>query len=136
MTEKNKEIGERIRKLRKSRNLSMKELGKRVGLSESVISRYERGEVKMIDINLIRDISKVLNYPMIEILGESIDDQWGDDEKNIEYLKDNPELLDTYVKLTRTGQMKVLFDKMGKLTPEDVEAVLGVINSIARNRHE
>lgn len=117
------EIGERIRKYRKKNNLTIKELD-------------EKGEVKNIDVTMLQNIAKSLNVSLFDLLGESIDDQWGDDEKNIEYLKDNPELLDTYVKLTRTGQMKVLFDKMGKLTPEDVEAVLGVINSIARNRHE
>lgn len=130
------EIGERIRKYRKKNNLTIKELGKRIGIAESAMWKYEKGEVKNIDVTMLQNIAKSLNVSLFDLLGESIDDQWGDDEKNIEYLKDNPELLDTYVKLTRTGQMKVLFDKMGKLTPEDVEAVLGVINSIARNRHE
>lgn len=37
------EFGENLKKLRKSRNLSQKALGAKVGLSKAVISKYENG---------------------------------------------------------------------------------------------
>lgn len=37
-------IGEQIRKLRKDKNLTMKELGSLVGVSEQAIGNYERGD--------------------------------------------------------------------------------------------
>lgn len=42
-----KEVGERIRKVRKQRKISMKELGSRIGVSESAISRYENGSMSI-----------------------------------------------------------------------------------------
>jgi len=36
-------IGERIREIRKDNDLTLKEFGKKVGFSESIISRYEKG---------------------------------------------------------------------------------------------
>ena len=49
----NIEVGKKIRALRKSRGVTMKELGEKVGLSEGNIQRYEIGKIKGIDINLL-----------------------------------------------------------------------------------
>lgn len=37
------DFGENFKKLRKSRNLTQKELGAKIGLSKAVISKYENG---------------------------------------------------------------------------------------------
>ena len=55
-----KEVGERIRKVRKQRKISMKELGSRIGVSESAISRYENGSMSM-PFNQIKLIADALN---------------------------------------------------------------------------
>ena len=55
-----KEVGERIRKVRKQRKISMKELGSRIGVSESAISRYENGSMSM-PFNQIKPIADALN---------------------------------------------------------------------------
>ena len=55
-----KEVGERIRKVRKQRKISMKELGSRIGVSESTISRYENGSMSM-PFNQIKPIADALN---------------------------------------------------------------------------
>ena len=55
-----KEVGERIRKVRKQRKISMKELGSKIGVSESAISRYENGSMSM-PFNQIKLIANVLN---------------------------------------------------------------------------
>lgn len=39
------EFGDNLRKLRKSRNLTQKELGMQVGLSKAVVSKYENSLV-------------------------------------------------------------------------------------------
>lgn len=52
--EYNKEIGRRIRYARKEVDMTMKELGEKVGLSEGNIQRYEAGKIKSIDINLLK----------------------------------------------------------------------------------
>ncbi|WP_306568885.1 helix-turn-helix domain-containing protein [Faecalispora jeddahensis] len=47
MIESNKDIGQIIRKLRKEKSLSMKQLGSMVGVSEQAISQYELGKRKL-----------------------------------------------------------------------------------------
>lgn len=37
-------VGQQIRNARKAKSLTLKELGERVGVSESVMSRYEKGK--------------------------------------------------------------------------------------------
>lgn len=37
------DFGENLKKLRKSRNLTQKELGAKIGLSKAVVSKYENG---------------------------------------------------------------------------------------------
>lgn len=136
-----KEIGERIRYYRKRSGMSMKELGKKIGISEAGVAKYETGKLMSIDLSMIRSIAKAIGVEPEKIFswdesdyGNPTSNQWGDDESNIEYLKKDPELLDQYLEITRDPQTRVLFDKVKDLEPEDVETILSVINSITRNK--
>ncbi len=132
--EEMRKIGERIRTTRKKQGMSMKTLGQKVGLSESMIWRYEKGDLKSIDVNMIKKIAVALNTESEILLGwdsTQVDPQWGDDEANIEYLKDNPRLLDQYIELTRKNDtIGLLFDKVKDLSPKDVEKVLKIVELI------
>lgn len=135
--EEMRRIGERIRTTRKKQGMSMKTLGQKVGLSESMIWRYEKGDLKSIDVNMIKKIAVALNTESEILLGwdsensSQVDPQWGDDEANIEYLKDNPRLLDQYIELTRKNDtIGLLFDKVKDLSPKDVEKVLKIVELI------
>lgn len=51
----------------KNIDMSMRELGDRVGLTEGTIQRYETGQIKGVDINLLNKISETLNIsPALE----------------------------------------------------------------------
>lgn len=65
----NLDVGLRLRDKRKEKQLSMKELGERVGLSEATIQRYETGQIKGVDINLINKFAEVLNTSAIYLMG-------------------------------------------------------------------
>ena len=65
----NKEIGERIRTSRKRIKMSMKELGKKVDLHESTISRYEAGEIQALDLEKLKQFAKVLNVSTDYLIG-------------------------------------------------------------------
>ena len=65
----NIEVGKKIRALRKSRGVTMKELGEKVGLSEGNIQRYEIGKIKGIDINLLIKIADVLDVSAQYLMG-------------------------------------------------------------------
>ena len=60
-------IGSLIFQLRKEINLTQKQLGEKLGLSDKTISKWERG-LGCPDISLLRDISKIFNVNIEKIL--------------------------------------------------------------------
>lgn len=54
-----KQIGQRIKKERKEKGLTLKDLGQAVGLSEQAISQYERG-VRLVSNEMLKRIYDVL----------------------------------------------------------------------------
>lgn len=69
MKDYNIKIGDKIRKCRKFNNITMKELGEAVNLSESTIQRYESGQIKTLDINLLKQIAKALHTTPAYLMG-------------------------------------------------------------------
>ena len=63
------EIGLRIRSRRKQLNLTQKELGEIVGLSEGSVSRYESGSLKDIPMQNLNDFAKALNVEIAWLVG-------------------------------------------------------------------
>ena len=61
-------IGENIRKERKNKKLTLKELGSKVGLSEQAIGQYERGDRTPSTEILIR-IANALDVALIDLIG-------------------------------------------------------------------
>lgn len=55
--------GQLIRKYRKEKNLSMKQLGALINVSEQAISQYERG-IRSIKLETLIDISEALNVEL------------------------------------------------------------------------
>lgn len=56
-----------IRKARFDKNISQKELGEYIGLSQSSISRIETGKSKALSVQKILDISLVLGLDPVEV---------------------------------------------------------------------
>ena len=73
-------IGQRIKKSRKKAKLSMAELGERVGIHHSTISRYEAGYVQSLDIDKLIKIAKVLNVSADYLMGWDVNEV-GEEEK-------------------------------------------------------
>lgn len=47
----------------------MKELGGRVNLHESTVSRYEKGDIKALDVDTLKEFAKALDVPASFLLG-------------------------------------------------------------------
>lgn len=52
----NRHVGSRIKEMRKSRKMTLKELGEHIGLSESNTKRYEDGQIKTVGIDIIKKL--------------------------------------------------------------------------------
>ena len=73
-------VGEKLKKYRNARNMSMQELGDAVGKSKSTINRYETGEILM-DILTVIEICNVLNIDINDLCEISV--QSTEENKNI-----------------------------------------------------
>ncbi len=62
------ELGKRIRQAREKRGLNQLGLGLLLCLSQSAISRYERG-VRIPDAILLKEMAKILNCSVDSLLG-------------------------------------------------------------------
>lgn len=66
---KKKEIGTRIRTMRKSRDMTQEELGKAIGQSASSITMYETGRREP-DFETLEALADVFNVPLISLVGD------------------------------------------------------------------
>ncbi|EUJ22965.1 transcriptional regulator [Listeria grandensis FSL F6-0971] len=102
-------LGDNIRKYRKAKKLTAKELGKKVGLAESTISGYENG---------LREPNIPTLMKLSEILDVSVDSLIGSSEVS------DPQVND------------LAFDNLEGLTVEDLKKVKGYIETLKRHREE
>ena len=65
----NEEVGRRIKLARNDAQLSLKELGNLVGLSDATVQRYEAGKIKGVDINLLQRIADALHVTTAYLMG-------------------------------------------------------------------
>lgn len=135
-----REFKDVLKGLREEKRYSQKELADRLHLGASTIGMYENGS-RMPKYEILEILADFFNVDMNYLLGKtpirnSYRDgdisQWGDDRSNREHLSDKPELLNLYNEIRQRDEMFILFDKVKDLSPEDVESVLSVVNTIRK----
>ena len=109
-------LGEKIRKRRIELNMTMDDLGNAIGVQRSHINKYEKGMITDLKRCTIHALATALQVSPLYLL----DDDNGDEER-LEALHQNPKL-------------RLLFDIQKTLTDSDLNAVLGVVNAIAKER--
>lgn len=119
----NKTVGLKIKEARINSHLSLKELGNKVGLSEGTMQRYETGQIKGVDINLLKRISNVLGCSEAYIMG------WEDkkapsqsDLLNESYTEKEKSLISKYRRLDDISKevVEVVIDKELERSNSDI----------------
>lgn len=67
--ELSKSIGLKIKNARINKRLTLKELGNRIGISESTAQRYEQGDIKNISIKMLKEFAFVLDITPAYLMG-------------------------------------------------------------------
>lgn len=67
---------ERIKELRTSMNMTLEELGNKVGVSKSTVLRWESGEIRRLTQGNIVQLSAALNCSPLYLLGMSDFPNW------------------------------------------------------------
>ncbi|WRP06396.1 helix-turn-helix domain-containing protein [Rossellomorea aquimaris] len=73
-------IGERVKKYRKEKRMSMTELAEKAGVAKSYLSSIERNLQKNPSIQFLEKISVALGIPMDALLHDQVDDTTIDHE--------------------------------------------------------
>jgi transcriptional regulator with XRE-family HTH domain len=108
--ERQREIGERIARLRRDRGVSQTDLGLKVGTSQRVMSYYENGSTR-IPAEALLKIADVLKVSVYEILGRAAASPRAPKSKKL---------------------WKVL-EKIESLAPHDQKVVLRYIDAVAKD---
>lgn len=98
-SEFNKLLGKRIRNARKNQNITLLELGKLVGISESTVKRYEDGSIKSVSISMLKNFAVALNVHPADLMG------WDKDLPSLSPFEQ--ELINKYRTLSTEGKQSV-----------------------------
>ena len=121
-------IGKIIKKRRKELNLSLKDIAKKLNVSESSISRYENEEIKNMGIDKLIPLSEILQVDIRELLLENYD-------KNYFHLSEEEKELILNLRKEKENNEK-LFKESCEKYPEliaELENVLMNINKTIEN---
>lgn len=103
---------ERLKDLRISRGLSQRELGKRLGMTNSAISMYERGEREP-DYDTLEMIADLFNVDIAFLLGK----------EDVSTYLFTPQQSDLLVKLSDDSDLYVMVEKLVNGSEEQKERV-------------
>ena len=111
-SKRTKQIAKRLARLRQERAISQRDFCKKLGISQPMMSHYERGE-RRIPSDLLAEIAKILSVSADELLGLKRS------SKNVEMSKE-------------MKRMWKKFQQVAGLPEHDQRAVIRLINSVAK----
>ena len=120
-------IGKRIKMARERSGLNRKELSKKINVSPSTISRYERGDFDRVKIAILEAIAKVTDVNPLWISGKSEDIT---PPPPAYYLTEETTAMAQA--LFENKEMRILFDAARGAKPEDLKAAADVLMVLKR----
>ena len=106
-------VGNNIKKYRKEANMTLKELADKIDLTEATVQKYEAGNIKNIDVEMLKKIADALGVRPEQIT------EWESKEQYLEYGESK--------NATTTAK---LIKKYNQLTKGHQKAVLALIDSL------
>ena len=129
-----KEMGKRIKQKREELNMTLEELGKKLGVTKSTISKYERGEIQQIKRSHVEELSKILHCSPEWLMGF-------DNAKDVKvvYSADGHEPVEALVEvnskpvLGREAEMAkraLLYKVALDVKPENLQAAIDILKAL------
>lgn len=113
-------IHDNLKKLREEHNLTLEEVGKRVGTTKQTIKRYESGEISAIPYDRIVLLAKCYNVTPSSIMG------WEDNNDIIKSADIDTELI------LMDEKIKEYAIKLSKLSEEDKKDIMKMIDRFGK----
>lgn len=124
-------LGEKLKKIRTEKKLSLRELGKLAHISHSFIADIESGRSNP-SLSTLEAIAKALGVPVNYFLSDKDDqlDTPSTADKITDSVSDDPELAQFWNELKEREDLKLLFKQIREMTPNDVKKIIRVIKAI------
>lgn len=122
------DIGQIIKTRRLELDLTLKEVGDAVGVSESTVSRWEDGNIANMKRNRIAALAKILKLNPNIIMGW---EDGSDDENDSSYYL-NPEAAKIAQDVYDNPELRILFDAAKNVSPDDIKAVADMMLRMRR----
>lgn len=111
-------VGENIKKIRKEKGLTQKELGKLCGMSEAQIGQYENG-LRNPKMETLEKIANALDISYFELLDISETTK----ESNIQKITLNVEITNIIIKETKKAEKLIELLKEAKSLADDLASI-------------
>ena len=111
-----------LKKMRLNHNLTQAELAKQLGISRSSVGMYESGEREP-DFETLEAIADFFNVDMNYLLGT--------ESRSTYYL--DPEAAAIAQGVYERPEMRMLFDASRKISPEDMDLVISMIDRLKKD---
>lgn len=118
-------MGQRIRNLRLANRMTLEELGEKLGVNRSAISKWELGETKNIKREHVEKMARLFEVPPAWLVG--FDDMDEIDRYSITLVDDDGEALP----LTKAAQQDPAYKIVHEKTPHEGQAEQAQLNRLA-----
>ncbi|TDO92296.1 transcriptional regulator with XRE-family HTH domain [Halanaerobium saccharolyticum] len=129
-------IGDFIKKLRNKNNMTLTYLENKSGVSNSHISRIERG-LREPSPDTLKKLSGPLgvSYKKLLKVAGYLDNE--EQDKKIENaLSNDPELKEIWEQISKRDSLKLLFKQSKDMTDEDIKQMIRIMNAINENERK
>lgn len=128
-TQKMKTMGKRIAQKREEKHMTMEELGAKLGVTKSTISKWERGEVEHIKRSYIDKLCDIFQCPPQWLMGfEGAENvkitYFADDKETVTAIVDKQPIIGSSSK--RANLYKVALD----VKPENIDIAINILKSL------
>lgn len=119
-------IGDRIKSLRTSLNLTQIELANAIGVSKQTLYKYENNIISNIPSNCIEDIAEQLKTTPSYLMG------WDSSDEEPSYYT-NPETAKLAQEVFEDSNLRVLMDASKDLSPDDLKLAIDMVKRLKGN---
>lgn len=118
-------LGNRLKKLRLEKKLTQLQIAQKVNISEARYNLYENNK-RQPDYELLKSLAEVLETTTDYLLGND------NTTKTISSVIPDNELADKLSVLIENEHAKVLFDKLGELSDEELDQVADIVDIVTK----
>ncbi|QIK57802.1 helix-turn-helix transcriptional regulator [Erysipelothrix sp. HDW6A] len=129
-------FGKNLRYLRHKNGMSQEFIADKLGYKNYTTIQKWESDMSEPSIEKLNILANMFNLTMDELVNHDLtqaeDSIYGNHQDNLDYFANKPELLELYKEIYNSESLQLLFDSAKDLTPEALESVLLIIESIKK----